>query len=129
MQRLPASVETVPVMTLVTTALSLRRTIEQVEPDRVPMLKPIFSGGLSPRLVSVATTTPVADVKKLVVDDPLMLTWPVKVSVTGSGVGVVGRLLISPAQPAVTTTANAATDSTNARRMNERIRKLTPRQT
>ena len=49
-----------PVSTLVTTALSFRSTIEQVDPAIVPMLKPTFSGGSSPSEVSVAVAVGLA---------------------------------------------------------------------
>ena len=49
-----------------------------------------------------------------------MLSVPVKVSVTVTGSGVVGKLAISPSQA----TANIANGSTNATNLNKRMRFL-----
>ena len=75
------------------------------------------------------SAVPVAEVKNVCVTDPLTLTTPSKFSVTITGSGVVGRLLIWLSQPATPSTTNAAAERPRARRMYARIRKSIPPRT
>src|SRR6187200_2097046 len=100
---------TVPITTVALIAASLGMTTAQALPFQVPSMRPTVGFSSGPILVSVALTVPSVAAENGWVTPPLTVSVPVKVSVVGFGVGVVGMVTgsLQPVIMSTTTTRHA----------------------